>query len=353
MTPLRSAVAAGVLALVAVLAAVIATTSAGTSTGVASVLGQQGKTGAAAVKPAPGYGPLPALTAVSAWDNTAPLTDASLRGKVVLVDFWTASCINCRRTFGFLRDLQKTYASRGLVILGVHSPEFDFEKSHTYVTDSIRRLNVTWPVAEDPQMKVWNAFGNSYWPANYLTDRAGNVRYEHVGEGDEQQIEGAIRTLLAEGGSAGSQVVGQVPASERPPAAGEQITPETYLGTERPSPPGTVTLDPAAHQSPRWATLPGGVALTLRETARDVYALIGPESAGPVSVQVTLDGQPVPAALRGPDLTVDGQGRTLVRVTGQDLRHLLTGTAIGTHRLVLRPLPGGPALRIYTFTFGA
>jgi len=353
VTPLRSAVAAGALALLAVLAAVIATSSASTSAGVAAVLGQQGQAGAAAVRPVPGYGPLPPLTDATAWDNSAPLTGARLSGKVVLVDFWTASCINCRRTFGFLRDLQRTYAARGLVIVGIHSPEFDFEKPHGYVTESIHRLNVTWPVAEDPQMNVWSMFGNRYWPANYLTDRSGNVRYEHVGEGDEAQIEGAVRTLLAEGGSAGSRVVGQVPTSERPPIAGERLTPETYLGTEQGGPSQAVSVDPAVRRSARWASVPAGAALTLHETARDVYALTATEATGAVIVQVTLDGHPVPPALRGPDLSLDPQGRTLLRVSSQDLRHVVTGPAIGTHTLVLRPLPGGPALRIYTFTFGA
>lgn len=350
MTPRRSALLAGLLALLAVVAGVIATTQTRGTASVQSLLGAQGAQGAAAVRPAPGYGPVPPLSPATAWDNTQPLTGASLRGKVVLVDFWTASCINCRRTFGFLRKLQDTYASRGLVVLGVHSPEFDFEKSHAYVARSVSELHVTWPVAEDPDMSIWNEFHNSYWPANYLVDRAGNVRYYHVGEGDDEQVEGAVRALLDEGGSAGGAVVGRLRQSEQPPTAGEPVTPETYLGTTRSQSSSAVGYGPGVRRGPDAATLPAGGSLTLRYEARDVYLVLSAPMPGTV-VDVTLDGTPVPAARRGPALSVTAAGRTVARAGASDLAHLITGPAIAPGRLALTAT-GHPVLA-YSFTFGA
>lgn len=348
MSPRRSALIAAVVVVLALVAALVATTTAHDSAGADRVLGVGGRIGAADVRPAPGYGPLPPLAQASAWDNSPPLSDASLRGKVVLVDVWDASCINCRRTFGFLRGLQRTYGPRGLVIVGVHSPEFAFEKSHAYVARQVQDLHVTWPVAEDPDLKIWDALHNQYWPTSYLADRQGFIRYEHIGEGDETQIEGAVRTLLAQGGSAGSAVAGPVAGSQQPPTAGDGVTPETYLGTERGSTVGsTVLLGRGVTQTPQYALVPTNGSVTLTFTARDVYVVLDPGGTVPRTLVVSLDGRPLPADRRGPDVSPSG----VVTVGHDDLYHVVTGPGIASGTLTLT-VTSGP-VQAYSFTFGA
>jgi thiol-disulfide isomerase/thioredoxin len=348
VTPRRSAILAVVVVVLAIVAALVATGKAHDSSGAESVLGTGGRVGAADVRPAPGYGPLPDLSLAAGWDNTRPLTDASLRGKVVLVDVWDASCINCRRTFDFLRRLQTTYGPQGLVILGVHSPEFAFEKPHAYVARQVTELNVTWPVAEDPNLKLWDALHNEYWPTNYLADRQGRIRYEHVGEGDETQIEGAVRALLAEGGSAGSSVVGTVTGSQQAPTGADGVTPETYLGTERGSTVGTtVLLSSGVTRAAQYAAVPTDGTVTLSFTAKDVYVVLDPGGATPRTVVATLGGRPIPADRRGPDVSPSGA----VTVAHQDLFHVITGPTVTSGTLVLT-VTGGP-VDAYSFTFGA
>src|ERR1700730_2499237 len=134
------------------------------------------------------------------WENSKPLTLAGLRGKVVLVDFWTYSCINCQNTFPYLRRWYQAYKDQGLVIVGVHSPEFEFEKSVPNIRQAIKHYDVTWPVAVDSAMATWNAYGKQYWPAEYFIDKAGKVRHSHFGEGEYDKTEKVIRGLLAEAG---------------------------------------------------------------------------------------------------------------------------------------------------------
>ena len=143
----------------------------------------------------PTSGPAPALEA-KGWINSPPLTPSALTGKVVLYDIWTYSCINCVRTFPYVRAWYDRYRADGLVVVGVHSPEFDFEKVHGNVEDAVKRLNVTWPVALDDDLTIWNAFDNQYWPADYVADRTGELRYSHFGEGDYTNTENVLRTLL-------------------------------------------------------------------------------------------------------------------------------------------------------------
>src|SRR5437660_6174327 len=138
----------------------------------------------------------PDFTGIDAWINSPPLTLSSLRGKVVLIDFWTFSCVNCVRTIPHQQQLYDTYRRRGLVIVGVHSPEFDFEKVLTNVMAAVHRLGVTWPVAVDSQMATWNAYSNKYWPAEYLLDQQGRVAYTNFGEGSYAATDAAVRQLL-------------------------------------------------------------------------------------------------------------------------------------------------------------
>lgn len=292
--------------------------------------------------------PAPELGKAAAWDNSAPLSTAGLRGKVVLVDFWTASCINCRRTFPFLRKLYSTYAARGLVIVGVHTPEFDFEKAHAYVARSVRELDVTWPVAEDPQRTVWDSFANQYWPANVLIDRHGLIRATHIGEGGDADIEAAVRTLLDEGGSAGAARVGSVAVTEVP----GDTTPELYLGAERDAQnPPVLSYFGRFDVTDQWRTATTAHAgLRLSFAARDVYAVLAPSGSRPGILEVLLDGRPVPPGRRGPDISVDSAGRTVVRVGAEDLYHLITGPDATTGSVTLSTI--SPPVRLFTFTFG-
>jgi thiol-disulfide isomerase/thioredoxin len=144
------------------------------------------------------YGPAPELAGIERWLNSEPLTLASLRGKVVLVDFWTYSCINCLRTLPHVKGWHARYKDQGLVVIGVHTPEFAFERLTRNVETAMRRFGVTYPVAQDNAYATWKAFDNAYWPAGYLIDRRGHIRLKHFGEGGYDEMDAAIRTLLAE-----------------------------------------------------------------------------------------------------------------------------------------------------------
>jgi len=360
VNPRRAAIAAGLLTVLAVVGAVLALSSNRTS-----VVPRTRTTLLAAAR-AP---VAPELQGISHFDNTDPITFEGLRGRVVLVDFWTYTCINCRRTFPFLRALQKTYPE--LTIVGVHSPEFGFEKVHANVARAVRELNVTWPVAEDPEMVTWRAYSNQYWPADYLIDRTGKVRYFHAGEGNEDEIEQAVRDLLDEGGTAPAQRTGQLAVDGSPGDRASDLTPETYFGSERGAdylaggkvvPAGkTVTrhdrtrdrdlvaLDGSFTGGKEYLQLGAGASVTQRFHARDVFATSSP-SAGPVVLDVTLDGQPVPVGRRGRSLTVVA-GRTVAVLGSQDLLHLVTGPALGDGTIRITARTTGA--RFFTFTYGA
>ncbi|MGH7723652.1 MAG: redoxin family protein [Candidatus Dormibacteria bacterium] len=297
------------------------------------------------------------FTGFDGWLNSPPLTVSGLRGRVVLVDFWTFSCVNCVRTFPHLEHLEQTYSARGLVIVGVHSPEFDFEKVAANVAAAVRRLGVTWPVALDSQMSTWNAYANQYWPAEYLIDQQGRVAYIHYGEGDYPATESAIASLLG------------IRASPTPPPPTPDIatqTPELYAGSERgqladgegyagigrsishpdqgaPHDPDRILVAGswADHGQYLQATSAGHVRLSF--AARDLYLVAGPDTH-PVHATVTVDGHPVAAAQRGPDLAATG-----LAITTQRLYHVLQGQG-GTRHLIDLAVPAG--LRLYTFTFG-
>src|SRR5262249_49199350 len=157
---------------------------------------------------------------------SAPQTPAALKGKVVVYDFWTYSCINCRRTFPYVRALYDRYRGDGLVVVGIHTPEFDFEKVRANVVASVSRLGVDWPVVTDNSHSIWDSFANQYWPADYIADRTGHLRYRHFGEGSYSQTEDVVRNLLGLPKSAPHAAAvknGQAPSTV-------QINPETYLG---------------------------------------------------------------------------------------------------------------------------
>ena len=173
----------------------------------------------------PDFGAAPARHANGAWITSAPLTIAPLRGKVVLVDFWTYSCINCLRTLPHLKAWYAAYHDKGLVIVGVHTPEFAFEHVTSNVRAAVKRLGVTWPVVQDNRYKTWDNYANQYWPAEYLIDRTGHVRHTNFGEGEYDKTEALIRTLLGAHGEAARHVADATPSG--------LLTPETYLGYSR------------------------------------------------------------------------------------------------------------------------
>jgi thiol-disulfide isomerase/thioredoxin len=299
----------------------------------------------------------PEFTGLDGWLNSPPLTVAALRGQVVLIDFWTFSCVNCVNTLPHLRSINSQFSSQGLTIVGVHSPEFDFEKSRANVAAAVKRLGVTWPVALDSSMATWNAWSNQYWPAEYLIDQSGRVAYYHFGEGDYDRTERAIVSLL------GTNI--SVPMAT-PAAADAAQTPELYAGSgrgqldgqEHYGPPNVATTYPdpgppadlgkiqivgswADHGEFLEATTAGHVRL--RFHANDLY-IVAESSNAPVMVGITVDGAPVAAANRGQDLSPSG----MLTIGRSDLFHVLTGVGTGDHLIDLA-VPAG--FRLYTFTF--
>jgi thiol-disulfide isomerase/thioredoxin len=308
----------------------------------------------------PDYGPAPDFIGTQRWFNSRPLHLADLRGKVVLVDFWTYTCINCLRTLPYVRAWAERYKRDGLVVVGVHTPEFSFEHDAGNVETAIRANHLPYPVGQDNDYATWQAWGNNAWPAKYLIDARGHVRYGHLGEGDYDVTESAIRTLLAEAGAArlGGEV--RVPKGE---IAGADDTPETYVGAARAErfqvkpKIGTHTYSAPGRLAPNGFALGGtwtvdderaqagpGATLDANVHARSVYLVMSSAGDDPREVQVELDGRPIGAGAAGADVR-DGR----VEVRRQRLYRLVGLPSSGPHRLTLRLRPGVSA---YAFTFG-
>jgi cytochrome c biogenesis protein CcdA/thiol-disulfide isomerase/thioredoxin len=288
------------------------------------------------------FGPAPDFVAGGKWFNSAPLTLKQLRGKVVLVDFWTYSCINCLRTLPQLEAWDARYRSKGLVIVGVHTPEFAFEHKASNVAAAIKRLGVKYPVVQDNDYGTWNAYSNQYWPAEYMIDKNGHVRHAHFGEGEYDKTEKLIRRLLGVSSAPLTKVRDQTPNAV--------MTPETYLGTARignlvgdpvhPGVPWTYDLPKAVQDDSfgfggRWtlekerAIAVKDARLRFRFQASKVYLVLG----GSGKVDVLLDGKPV---------------RT-VRVDGDRLYTLVDSPHTMNALLELRFTPN---ISAYAFTFG-
>jgi cytochrome c biogenesis protein CcdA/thiol-disulfide isomerase/thioredoxin len=311
----------------------------------------------------PVLGKAPEFVDNQRWFNTPggrPLTLRSLRGRVVLVDFWTYTCINCLRTLPYLTAWDRTYRRDGLTIVGVHSPEFPFEKDAGNVQEAIERNGIHYPVAQDNDLATWNAYGNQYWPAEYFIDARGRVRYAHFGEGEYGKKEQIIRELLAE---AGRPVARKESGARGIAPSATVTTPETYLGAARAERFVNSMLSPGLHDfgnppSPpadnfayrgRWritlesATAAGGSALDLNFGARRVYLVLG--SPGRTRrMRVLLDGRPIPDSLAGSD--VHGG---VVNVSSQRLYDLVDLPRVEHHVLTLEPEAGVSG---YAFTFG-
>jgi cytochrome c biogenesis protein CcdA/thiol-disulfide isomerase/thioredoxin len=297
------------------------------------------------------------------WFNTPgdrPLTLKSLRGRVVLVDFWTYTCINCIRTLPYLKAWDQRYRKDGLTIVGVHTPEFPFEREASNVEAAIDANGLRYPVAQDNDQATWNAYGNQYWPAEYFIDAEGNVRYVHFGEGEYGEKEKVIRDLLAE---AGKRVPTQEAKVHAIAPSATVSTPETYLGVARAERFTNPELSPGLHDlsgSPKpaanefaydgsWkigfdsATAAQGASLDLNFGARRVYLVLGSPGQSR-QVRVLLDGEPIPSADAGSDVH-DG----VLTVSGQRLYSLVDLPRVGHHVLTLEPEAG---VMGYAFTFG-
>ncbi len=300
----------------------------------------------AAVKSAkgglPDYGVAPPLHADGDWFNSKPLTLQQLHGKVVLIDFWTYSCINCLRTLPHLKAWYAAYHSKGLAIIGVHTPEFAFEHVSSNVRAAVKRLGVTWPVVQDNRYKTWDNYANEYWPAEYLIDKTGHVRHTHFGEGEYDKTEGLIRSLLGLHSGATHEMPDTTPTG--------LLTPETYLGYDRLQNYTGTTIAPNAPRTYSFAkTLPQNALsyagtwtvdgerivagqrarLRLHFLAKDVYIVLG----GRGTVQALVDGHPTRT------LRVDSYRLYTVRASQKSADAVLE----------LRFTPG---VQAYSFTFG-
>jgi cytochrome c biogenesis protein CcdA/thiol-disulfide isomerase/thioredoxin len=307
-------------------------------------------------------GTAPEFVDTQDWFNTPgdkPLTMKGLRGKVVLIDFWTYSCINCIRTLPYLNAWNKRYAKDGLVIVGVHTPEFPFEREASNVEEAIKTDGIEYPVVQDNEMQTWNAYENLYWPAEYYVDSRGQVRYADFGEGDYGKKEQVIRELLSEAGHPpGKELSGAHGIAAEPTVT----TPESYLGSERAEDftnglikPGrqTFTMDePGPNElsyGGEWkieeqpVTALKGARLALNFGARRVYLVLG-SPGRPRRVKVLLDGKPIAAADDGADVH-----NGYVKVTGERLYNLVELSKVEHHVLELVPEEG---VQGYAFTFG-
>jgi cytochrome c biogenesis protein CcdA/thiol-disulfide isomerase/thioredoxin len=279
-------------------------------------------------------GPMPDLTGAVAWLNSAPLTRDSLRGKVVLIDFWTYSCINCLRALPYVEGWAAKYEDAGLVVIGVHTPEFAFEKERANVEKAVRDLKISYPVAIDSDYKIWQAFNNEYWPAHYFIDGKGRIRYHHFGEGQYDESERVIQQLLKENGAT-SLAEGVLSVSgngaEAAPDKGNSRSPETYIGYHRAE--HFASAEPIAQDSrkaytlrPRLSLNQWGLAgtwkvsaesavlqttpgkIVFRFHARDLHLVLGPTMDGkPVRFTVKLDGT-APGEDHGSDTDASGAG---------------------------------------------
>jgi thiol-disulfide isomerase/thioredoxin len=318
-------------------------------------------------------GELPSLGSATGWLNSQPLTAAGLRGKVVLVEFWTYTCINWLRTLPYVRAWAEKYKDRGLVVIGIHSPEFEFEKNVDNVRWAAQDMRVDYPIAIDSDHAVWRTFNNQYWPALYFVDAQGHIRHHQFGEGDYEQSERIIQQLLSEAGMRGiGQELVSVDARGAEAAAdwGSLKSPENYLGYERTenfASPGGAVLDkqriyaiPARLRLNHWA-LSGDWTVQKEATvlnkangriayrfhARDLHLVMGPAARGTsVRFRVLIDGQP-PGAAHGIDVDDQGNGR----VTEQRLYQLIRQPKpIAERQFEIEFLDLG--VEVFAFTFG-
>ena len=324
-------------------------------------------------EPLPNLGKAGRLVGISDWINTGPIANEDLRGKVVMVDFWTYSCVNCIRTLPFLQGWHEKYKDNGFLLLGVHAPEFEFEKDLANVQTAVDKYGLTYPVGIDNDHRTWNSFKNRFWPAHYLIDVDGNLRFVHFGEGKYAETDAAIDSLLVEAGLRSAD--GELPDAEaetaqEPP---EPRTAETYLGYLRLNNFGDPAADivpdePYTFSSPEeltpdrfylngeWSIHPE-FAQTVSDTGGElIFSYQGKElnlvmdaPTGPIEVEVLLDGKPLTPKAAGGDITRRG-GKSFVTVEQSRLYGLVDQSESDRHTLELR-IPAAQ-VRLFAFTFG-
>lgn len=341
--------------------------------GLLSTLGRETPMGAAPpdVANLPVEGVAPSLGGATTWINSPPLTMQQLRGKVVVVDFWTYSCINCLRSIPYVRAWAEKYRDQGLVVIGVHTPEFAFEKSEANVRQNVQRLGVAYPVAMDNDFAIWRAFDNKYWPAHYFIDAQGRIRHHHFGEGDYDGSERVIQQLLKEAGARVDASTVQVNAEGEAAAAdfARLDSPETYVGYGRAEnfrSPGGFARDEAKDYAPaalslndwslsgRWRVTRehadlqrGGGRLTFRFKARDLHLVMGSTTAGAAPrFRVRVDGAP-PGDDAGMDIDAQGMGR----IEGERLYQLVRQKGPVRERTFEIEFVD-PGVQVFAFTFG-
>jgi thiol-disulfide isomerase/thioredoxin len=322
----------------------------------------------------PVEGKLPSLNGAVEWLNSAPLTAEQLKGKVVVVDFWTYSCINCLRSLPYTKAWAEKYRDQGLVVIGVHAPEFAFERNVNNVRKAVKEQGINFPVAIDNDFAIWRAFGNQYWPAHYFIDAKGRIRHHHFGEGEYAKSEQVIQQLLEEAGR--KDVTNTVVSTEGAQGVQQQSdmgavgSPETYLGYDRAenfASPETQAANAARQYSApakpalnQWGlagnwlsqadqiTLNQGTgSIVYRFHARDLHLVLGPGKDGkPVRFRVTIDGA-APGQDHGADIAADGSGK----IDSQRLYQLVrqNGT-VGDRTFNIEFLD--PGVQAYAFTFG-
>ena len=338
----------------------------------------------------PGRIPAPAPAGLDGWINTDPLTVPDFAGKIVLFDFWTYTCVNCVRTLPYLQDWHEKYADEGLLIIGVHTPEFDFEKVHENVAAAVADLGVGYAVAQDNDRSTWNAYRVQAWPTKYIVDGDGWVRYYYRGEGAYADTELVIRFLIEEMG----RDVSHIDPNSDPdpvPITGTRatdlekfLTRELYAGTFRNIDfGGAYILNEEYYKSPGvvheytdpgerknhflflhglWQSTPesldyAGTAnrydgyIGFRFFASEVNAVLDHEPGEPYEFRVTMDGGPVPEDSAGPDMQYDDEGNSYVTVDSARMYRLIRQPDVTSHELLI--MPSDDRFSVYAFTFGA
>ncbi|MSQ33130.1 MAG: redoxin domain-containing protein [Dehalococcoidia bacterium] len=321
------------------------------------------------------------MESIHAWLNSEPLTIAALRGKVVLIDFWTYTCVNCVRTLPYIKQWDTSYRDQGLVIIGVHSPEFQFERELANVQRAVDGFNVKYAVALDNDFATWKNFRNRYWPAKYLIDKDGYIRYRHFGEGAYAETEEQLQELLREAG--GVVALGsQIPRGEGVYAdsALRDLTIELYLGHKRGSyytylgnPEGYKTDTPYSYQDyglhfrnqfylqGSWTIAEDGVEharatpgyedyIALKYTARTVNLVLKPLTDESLRSLITLDGAPLTAAAKGDDVVIEADGKSYLVVREPRLYNLVKDQHLASRELKI--YADSPAFAAFAFTFG-
>lgn len=338
-------------------------------------------------------GPLAAdPVGIYAWINSEPLTLAQLRGKVVLVDFWTYTCVNCIRTFPYLKLWHSRYADDGLVILGIHTPEFEFEKNYWNVLEATEENGIAWPVAQDNDFATWDAYENRFWPAKYLIDQDGVIRYTHFGEGAYAETEEEIRKLLAEAGADLSDDLELPDDQTLDPGylgtLGAEVTPELYAGYQRNVNTLMSGLRPYVNQLPFYENVGGETNfeaprelephliyyhgswqvgfentkhartttnyedyLLVSFSAKTVNAVLTSFSEEPYRVRVTMDGEYLTEENKGLDVQIAEDGESYLMVDQPRLYEIINNPEY-TQRRVLRLSSNSPDFEVFAFTFG-